>query len=396
MTRPDPAFVYAPELAAFDLAHDHPFKPVRLELTRTLLESAGLLTTEQLVSPAPLSERALLEVHDGRFVEAVKAASRGEDVPSAQAYGLGTSDNPIFAGMHEAVMGVVAATVTAVDLVASGARRRAANFSGGLHHGLAARASGFCLYNDLAVAIRHAVQHYGVRVAYVDLDAHHGDGVQWIFYEDPAVLTVSLHESGRYLFPGTGHTYETGKAAGRGTAVNVPLEPYTEDESFLEVFDLVVPAALRHYRPDLIVLQAGADMHAHDPLADMSLTLTAMAESYRRVAALADELTEGRLVVTGGGGYDPYRTVPRAWAHAWAALTGTSLPTALPQEWLQTWREKLGGPGAHLPDSSLEDPRDFPPVPRRAAITRRNRLVATRTMETLQHMWQDPHPNGGR
>ncbi len=395
MKGPDHAFVYAPELAGFDLSADHPFKPVRLELTRTLLESCGLLQPEQLVTPAPLAEQALLSVHDHRFVEAVKAASRGEKVPNAQAYGIGTSDNPVFGGMHEAVLGVAAATVTAVDLVASGQARRAANFSGGLHHALAARASGFCLYNDLAVAIRRAVDQHGLRVAYVDLDAHHGDGVQWIFYEDPDVLTVSLHESGRYLFPGTGHTYETGKGAGRGRSVNVPLEPYTEDESFLEAFDLVVPAALRWFRPDLIVLQAGADMHAHDPLADMSLTLNAMQESYRRVAALADELTEGRLVVTGGGGYDPYRTVPRAWSHAWAVLTHQELPEELPGEWLDEWRERLGNAAVNLPTTSREDARDFAPVPRRAAISRRNRLVAARTIETLQELWSS-EVDGGR
>lgn len=395
MSGPDHAFVYAPDLAAFDLANDHPFKPIRLELTRTLLESSGLLTPDQLVKPDAVTERALLSVHDRRFVEAVKAASNGEPVQGAQVYGLGTSDNPIFAGMHEAVMGVVAATVTAVDLVASGRALRAANFAGGLHHGLSARASGFCLYNDLAVAIRHAVKQHGLRVAYVDLDAHHGDGVQWIFYEDPNVLTVSLHESGRYLFPGTGHTYETGKGAGRGSAVNVPLEPYTEDDSFLEVFDTVVPTALRHFAPDLIVLQAGADMHTFDPLADMSLTLSAMAESYRRTVALADELTGGRLVVTGGGGYDPYRTVPRAWAHAWAALTGTDMPQELPAQWRHSWQQRLGNLPFELPNTSTEDPAQFVPVPRRAAITRRNRLVANRTMETLQHLWSSNGPNGG-
>ena len=396
MKGPDHAFVYDPQLAGFDLAEDHPFKPIRLELTRTLLQSCGLLTADQLVAPAPLAERALLEVHDHRFVEAVKAASRGEDEHGARSYGLGTSDNPIFEGMHEAVMGVAAATVTAVDLVATGRARRAANFAGGLHHAQAARASGFCLYNDLAVAIRRAVDEHGLRVAYVDLDAHHGDGVQWLFYEDADVLTVSLHESGRYLFPGTGHTYETGKGAGRGHSVNVPLEPFTEDESFLEVFDLVVPTALRWFQPDLILLQAGADMHVRDPLAEMSLTLNAMQESYRRVATLADELTGGRLVITGGGGYDPYRTVPRAWAHAWAALTDQQLPEELPSAWLAEWRERLGSLAADLPDTSQEDAGEFPPVPRRAAIARRNRLVATRTIEMLQELWDSLELDGGR
>ncbi len=396
MSGPDHAFVYAPQLASFDLSRDHPFKPVRLELTRTLLESAGLLTDAQLVAPAPLPDEALLGVHDKRFVAAVKAASKGEEVANAQQFGLGTSDNPIFTGMHEAVLGVVAATVTAVDQVALGRSLRAASFAGGLHHAMPARASGFCLYNDLAVAIHRAVHHHGLRVAYVDLDAHHGDGVQWIFYEEPAVLTVSLHESGRYLFPGTGATYETGKGRGRGAAVNVPLEPYTEDESFLEVLELVVPTALRRFAPDLIVLQAGADMHAHDPLADMHLTLAAMRRSYERLVELAEELTGGRIVVTGGGGYDPYRTVPRAWGHAWAALTGTQLPPDLPTRWREQWLESLGSLATNLPQHAYDDPATFAPQPRRAAISRRNRLVASRTMSTLNELWNSTGKDGGR
>ena len=213
--------------------------------------------------------------------------------------------------MHEAVARVCAATVTAVDLVASGKVQRAVNLSGGLHHALFDKASGFCVYNDLVLGIEHAIRRYGLRVAYVDLDAHHGDGVQWLLYDRAEVLSVSLHESGRYLFPGTGHTYETGRDAGRGLSVNVPLEPFTEDDSFLEAFEAVVPASLEMFKPDLIVLQAGADMHRYDPLADLSLSTRAFERSYARMSELADEFCEGRLVATGGGGYDPYRTVPR-------------------------------------------------------------------------------------
>ncbi|NLG09749.1 MAG: acetoin utilization protein AcuC [Deinococcales bacterium] len=382
-------FVYAPALAGFELAREHPFKPLRLELTRSLLEATGLLAADEVVAPEPLPPAALLAVHERRYVAAVEAASRGERPSDLLLYGLGTGDNPVFAGMHEVVLGVCAATVTAVDLVASGRARRAASFAGGLHHAQAAKASGFCLYNDLALGIRHAQQAYGLRVAYLDVDAHHGDGVQWLFYEDPTVLTVSLHESGRYLFPGTGHVYETGRGAGRGTAVNVPLEPYTEDASFLEAFDTVVGPALRAFAPDLIVLQAGADMHRFDPLADLNLTLAGMAACYERVVALADELTGGRLVVTGGGGYDPYRTVPRAWAHAWAALTGRQLPATLPERWRAVWHARLGPEAAALPRTASEDPDDFPPAPHRDAITRRNRHVAQRALATLQELWRE-------
>jgi len=386
-------FVYDPALAAFELAPEHPFKPVRLELTKTLLESAGLLASDEVVAPATMDDDELLEVHDPRYVAAVRAASRGEVPKDAVAFGLGTGDNPIFEGMHDAVLRVCAGTRTAVDLVASGSATRAANFAGGLHHAMRDRASGFCVYNDLALGIRHAVHRHGMRVAYVDLDAHHGDGVQWLFYDDDRVLTVSLHESGRYLFPGTGHTYETGRGRGRGASVNVPLEPFTEDASFLEVFDLVVPSSLRAFQPDLIVLQAGADMHRHDPLADLGLSLTGMAEAYRRVSDLATELTDGRLVVTGGGGYDPYRTVPRAWAHAWAALSGRELPASLPAGWVEHWGRRLGRP---VPDTSHEDVSAWPAQPRREAIARRNRTVAERAMATLEGIWRSRASDEGR
>ncbi len=381
-------FVSDPGLADFQLAVDHPFKPVRYELTRTLLSAAGALGDDEVVAPQPIGDDDLRSVHDDRYVAAVLASSSPASRPpdsQLQRYGLGTSDNPVFPRMHELVRGVVAATVSAVDLVASGEALRAASLAGGLHHALQGRASGFCVYNDLAVAMRRAVDRYGLRVAYVDVDAHHGDGVQWLFYDDPRVMTVSLHESGRYLFPGTGHTYETGNGAGRGTSVNVPLEPFTDDDSFLECLELVVPEALRRFAPDLIVVQAGADMHHRDPLADLGLTLSGMRESYRRLVALAEELTGGRLVLTGGGGYDPYRTVPRAWAWAWAELTGRDLPTMVPSGWRERW---AGALGVELPERFDEDEAPEP-SPRRESIASRNRSVAERLMAQLAEIWRE-------
>jgi acetoin utilization protein AcuC len=381
-------FVYDPQLAEFELGPDHPFKPLRFELTRTLLGAAGLLHDSDLVRPAVLDEDDILMVHDRRFVEAVKSvtvADKASFDPSLATFGLGTSDNPLFDDMHDKIARVCAATVTAVDLVASGTATKTANMAGGLHHALRDRASGFCVYNDLAIAIRKAVDHYGLRVAYLDIDAHHGDGVQWLFYDDPAVLTISLHESGHYLFPGTGHTYETGKDDGRGTSVNVPLEPFTEDESFLECFDMVVPRAIERFAPDLIVLQAGADMHRFDPLADLWLSLDGMGRCYQRVVELADACSGGRLVVTGGGGYDPYQTVPRAWARLWAEVTGQRLPANLPTAWVEEWEQRLG---VSLPTVSGEDPATWTPAPRRAAITSRNRSVAERLLANLEKIWE--------
>jgi len=382
------AFVYDPRMARFELHPDHPFKPLRVELTRSLLTSAGLLADPEVVPPTPLTDDDLLAVHDRAYVEAVKALSAGGPTTGAARWGLGTADNPIFAGMHELVRLVCAGTVTALDAVASGAATRALNLGGGLHHALQDRASGFCVYNDLALAIRRAVDRYGLRVAYVDLDAHHGDGVQWLFYEDPNVMTISLHESGEYLFPGTGHVYETGKGPGRGLSVNVPLEPYTDDESYLAAFDAVAPRALRAFAPDVIVLQAGADSHHFDPLADLSQTLEGMRQAYLRVVALADELTGGRLVATGGGGYDPYRTVPRAWAHLWAAMTGRELPAELPPAWAETWRGRLPA-GTTLPDRALDGPSDFAPSRNREQVARRNAVVVARVVAALDEIWQD-------
>ncbi len=379
-------FVFDPELAAFQLAPDHPFKPVRYELARTLLLAAGALEPAEVVPPRPVTDEDLLTVHDERYVAMVKAASSPSRPADAQLqrHGLATADNPAFPRMHELVRGVVAATVTAVELVASGEALRAASLAGGLHHALRDRASGFCVYNDLAVAIRRAVDRHGLRVAYVDVDAHHGDGVQWLFYDEPRVLTVSVHESGRYLFPGTGFTYETGNGDGRGSAVNVPLEPFTDDDSFLECFDAVVPRALRRFAPDLIVVQAGADMHHRDPLADLALTLHGMRGAYERLVSLAEELTGGRMVLTGGGGYDAYRTVPRAWALAWAALAGRALPHEVPAAWRAEWGERLG---VALPETFADDPPE--PSPRAAAIASRNRSVAERLMKQLEEIWDE-------
>lgn len=394
------AFLYDPRLTQYTLSDGHPFKPLRLELTRSLLHASGLLEEAHEVVPEAIPDRVLAQVHAPAYLSAVKAASKGERVPRALEFGLGTGDNPIFAGMHEAVSLVCAATLRAVDLVASGAVQRAANLSGGLHHAHFDRASGFCVYNDLAVGIRHAVERYGMRVAYLDLDAHHGDGVQWLFYESSEVMTISLHESGRYLFPGTGHAYELGKDAGRGRSVNMPLEPFTEDESFAESFEAVVPRAMEAFRPDLIVLQAGADMHRFDPLADLALSTYGMERSYKRVSELADRYCAGRLVATGGGGYDPYRTVPRAWSLLWAALSRQEVPERVPESWLERWRASLDAPSPDplnpvplspdlLPRTFHDDSAEHPPIARRGEISSHNRATARRVLATLEPIWAE-------
>lgn len=389
-------FVYAERLATYELSPSHPYKPVRLDLVRTLLDACGLLEDGETMDVQPLDPAELEVVHAREYLRAVKRASDKGPSTDAYAFGLGTGDNPIFSGMHEIGLDICASTATAVDAVLDGAALRTTSLAGGLHHAHHAKASGFCVYNDLAVAIARAVRDRDVRIAYLDIDVHHGDGVQWLFYDDPRVMTISLHESGRYLFPGTGHTYEIGEGEGKGTSVNVPLEPYTGDESFLEAFDTVVPAALRAFAPDLIVLQAGADMHFHDPLADLAVTIEGMHAAYRRVADLADELTDGRLVATGGGGYDPYRTVPRAWAGLWSALTGRPLPDEVPASWRSRWS---GEANVELPRTMLD--ADEPETQgRRDLIRSQNRAVAGRLLDQLRPIWNEgiprvPTPRGG-
>jgi acetoin utilization protein AcuC len=401
----DHVFIYDPPLSDYELSSHHPFKPIRLELTRSLLQHMKLLSPEHERRPQAMSEAQLLSMHSLEYVEMVKAVSKKAGLKStgsnrtgsnrtgssrtleeAYSYGLGTSDNPIFPHMHEAIMGVCAATLSAVDLVASGQATRALNLSGGLHHAHKDRASGFCIYNDLAIAIEHAVRTYQMRVAYVDIDAHHGDGVQGMFYDRADVMTISLHESGRYLFPGTGHTYETGKDAGHGFSVNLPLEPFSQDDSYLEAFEAIVPAALRSFQPDLIVLQAGTDMHRYDPLANLALSVQGMNQSYQRISELADEVCQGRLVATGGGGYDPYRTVPRAWASLWAAMSRQDIPKDIPQAWINAWQNQSP---IDLPKAIHDDLSDWQANPRHPEIVSHNRVVVKRLLNGLEPIWKE-------
>ena len=225
-----------------------------------------------------------------------------------------------------------------------GDARRALNIAGGLHHAHRNQASGFCIYNDLAVAIRWLQREYGARVMYIDYDAHHGDGVQWIFYEDPEVLTLSVHESGAFLFPGTGFIDEIGEGDGYGYSVNVPLEPHTHDRSFMTAFADLVPTIAAAFKPDVIVLQNGCDAHALDPLTHLRCSTRTFEECTRITCAVADEYCNGRIVATGGGGYAIYDVVPRAWALVWCALRGIRDVNAIPEEWRESVEREAGRP----------------------------------------------------
>jgi acetoin utilization protein AcuC len=371
------ALVYSTETRRYDLGANHPFKAIRPEATRSLLEHTNLLEASAIITPEMATLEDALSVHARAYVNRVMTASNGDPVPDHLEYGIGTSDTPIFANMHEATLGVVGATLRAAKLIADGTFTRALNLAGGLHHAHKDKGSGFCVYNDLSVAIAH-LRSRGLRVAYLDVDAHHGDGVQFLHYEDPNVLTISLHETGRYLFPGTGHTYELGRGAGLGYSLNVPLEPYTQDEGFLEALERVVEPALRWFKPDVLVLQAGADAHQFDPLADLALTVQGFAQVFKRIVELAEAHAGGKIIATGGGGYATWTVVPRVWASLYATLEGCTMPEIVPATWLQRWQANSDEP---LPETMQDDPLE---VPRKAHIDAQN----SRTVDTLLEDWK--------
>ncbi|WP_420497257.1 acetoin utilization protein AcuC [Parafrankia sp. FMc2] len=331
--------VWDPAMLDYDFGPSHPLHPVRLALTMDLAGAAGLLDRPGLtVSSAALASDDLIElVHDPAYLRAVRQASPGSATGArlAARFGLGSSDNPVFDRMHAAAALVTGGTLAAARAVWEGTHRHAVAIAGGLHHAMRGTASGFCVYNDPAVAIAWLLSAGASRVAYIDVDVHHGDGVQAAFYDDPRVLTISLHQSGRTLFPGTGFPDEVGVGDAEGTAVNVALPPRTDDAGWLRAFSGVVPVLLRSFRPQVLVTQHGCDTHALDPLADLRLSLEGQTASYAALHTLAHEVCGGRWLACGGGGYALDAVVPRAWTQLLAIATHAPLDPArpLPSDW---------------------------------------------------------------
>ncbi|WP_425573203.1 acetoin utilization protein AcuC [Nocardioides lentus] len=337
--------VFDESLTSYDFGPGHPMHPVRVDLTMRLADSLGVLDRLRTV-PAPVADDDLIRtVHDDDLVRAVTRLGHEGGVDLA--HGLGSEDNPVFRGMHEATAHVVGASVEAFRQVWSGESLHSANVTGGLHHAMPGRASGFCVYNDVAVGIRHLLDLGATRVAYVDVDAHHGDGVQKVFWDDPRVLTISLHETGEMLFPGTGFAADTGGPDAEGTAVNVALPPGTSDAGWLRAFHAVVPPLLREWQPEVLVSQHGCDSHVEDPLTHLNLTVDGHRTTYQALHELAHEVAGGRWVVTGGGGYALVDVVPRSWSHLLAIMTGTPLEPSLatPQSWRDHVTRSLGRGG---------------------------------------------------
>jgi acetoin utilization protein AcuC len=342
-----PLVVWDRRMLGYDLGGDHPLHPLRWDLTWALAGELGVLDDYEVLVPEVADDAALGRVHTAGYIEAVRAASG--PVPMAVGHGLGTDDNPIFPGMHENAALIAGGSIDAARAIAHREVDRAVNFCGGLHHAMPDHASGFCVYNDVALGITAMLDAGVNRIAYIDVDAHHGDGVQAAFYDDPRVLTISLHESPLTLFPGTGWPTELGVGAASGTAVNVALSPGTGDAAWLRAFHAVVPGVVRAFRPEVLVTQQGTDAHREDPLADLMLTVDGQRTTYLALRDLAEEFTGGRWLALGGGGYSPVRVVPRAWTHLLAIVAGRDLHpgTPMPPDWIA--RAAAARPDIELP-----------------------------------------------
>ena len=347
--------VWSPDYLGYTWAAGHPMNPQRLELTMALAGSIGFLDGVDIVAPVSADDTELLRIHTPAYIEAVKKADTSTAVDAVNPpFGLGSTDNPIFPRMHEAASIIAGGTLTAAKEIAAGRTRRAVSIGGGMHHAMAGSASGFCIYNDVAIAISWLLDNGYDRIAYVDVDVHHGDGVQRAFAGDPRVLTVSIHQHPATLWPSTGWSSEIGVGDAEGTAINLAVMPGAVDSVWLRGFHAVVPGAVAAFEPQIVVSQCGVDTHREDPLADLALTVDGQRAAFLAMRDLADRYAEGRWLAVGGGGYGLVRVVPRAWTHLIAAALDRDIDPdrAIPD----SWRERVGelAPGVDLPTTMGE------------------------------------------
>ncbi len=342
------AVIWSEDFLSYRWAHSHPMNPVRLALTMSLARSLGVLDDVDLADPLQIDDDALIPVHSHDYIDAVRAVGSGTASLSgpllARLFGLGDADNPVFDGMHEAARLLVGGTLAAAQAVASGSVRRAVNIGGGMHHAMRSRAAGFCIYNDCSVAIRWLLDHGYDRIAYIDIDAHHGDGVQAEFVADPRVMTISLHQHPATLWPGTGWPTEIGEEDAHGTAVNLPFMPNTPDRLGLRGFHAVVPSMIAEFAPQILISQCGADSHRADPLTDLALTVDGQRAAMIAMRDLAEKYCEGRWIAVGGGGYGVVNVVPRSWTHLLGVVLDRDIPveTTIGEQWCETATEVAG------------------------------------------------------
>ena len=398
-----PLLVFGPRSLDYDFGPSHPLTPRRFGPGIDLLRLIG---AQPGIAPEPAADDELLMSHAAHYLEVVKRFSLLEHGWTKNEAGMGPgSDDPPFSGMHQAAAAVSGGSLRAMEAILRGDVEHAFHPGGGLHHAMPERASGFCIYNDPALAIARA-RRDGLRVMYVDLDVHHGDGVEAIHAADPGVLTISFHESGRYLFPGTGFADEVGEGEAAATVVNVPLEPETGEGAWLSVVTSLVPELAAAFGPDLIVSQHGADSHAWDPLAHLRNTTTAMGIAARLVDQIAHRFAAGRWLSTGGGGYGVYNVVPRSWAQVWLAGAHRDVPDRLPGEWRDRWAAEAARYGTTTLPATFTDPPNAgdPPSRTQDAAERQSRATAALVRDlvvprlirmAVDRSWWQPLPGPG-
>ena len=419
--------LFDPSELHYSFGPEHPMQPARIEALMDLLSTTGLWNRDDEQTRLPLrtaTDEELALVHTRDYISAVERLSASDSATAtaqekaelahlAMHYGFDDGDTPALPGMHEVTANIVGGTLIALSAVmglpeggtfATEDERPLHVFhpSGGLHHAWAERASGFCVYNDAAVAIAYVLRSSEAKVLYIDFDAHHGDGVQRAFYDEPRVMTISFHETGRYLFPGTGDVLELGNGTGRGYSINVPLEPFTEDDSYIEAMDSLLSPLVTSFAPDVILSQHGCDTHRWDPLTHLSLSMHGILAQMKLTHKLVHTYCNGRWVAVGGGGYDLFRVVPRAWSLLWAEMSEQTPPEDLPEAWVSRWRERwlavqeqeeaaqevMGKPSSasHFPTTFKDRSEDFPAQPRRWSISDTNR----HTVALIRHLVVPP------
>lgn len=370
-------YVYSDALLQYRFHNKHPFNQMRLKLTTELLDATGLLHHNQIIKPRIATVDEIATVHKYDYIQAIKRGERNLLTPDEKSkYGLDDEDTHVFPKIHTSTATIVGGGLNLIDAIMEGKFQNGCHLGGGLHHALEGRANGFCVYNDAAIYIKYLNQKYHQRVLYVDTDAHHGDGVQWRFYTSNEVMNYSIHETGKFLFPGSGHYTERGDDQGFGYTINVPLEPYTEHESYMSVFKQTLETVAAAFQPDFIVSVNGSDIHYLDPLTHMHCDLNTLYEIPYVVHDIAKKYANGKVLMLGGGGYNIWRVVPRAWSHVYLSLIDHSpLTGRLPESWLTKWQHYSS---ISLPETWEETFPDFQNIPRTQEITDKNQSVANK------------------
>jgi acetoin utilization protein AcuC len=342
--------IYTEEYQKYNFGKDHPLRPLRLELTYSLMEKLGLLKHPRLtiLKPRLATQKEIETVHSPQYVEVVKKLSENPNDKELISklnpirFGLGPGDNPIFKGMYEASALICGASIIAAETVWEQEDFKITfNPAGGLHHAMKSKASGFCIFNDIGVAIKHLKKlKEDIRIAYLDIDCHHGDGVQWLFYNDPNVLKISYHQDGRFLFPGTGNVNETGEGKGEGFSINFPLLPGTYNKSFINLFRKTTPKLLEAYAPDILITQLGVDTYFDDPLTQMGLSLSVYRDIAQTMKTSAREFCNDKWLAVGGGGY-LMSVVPRAWTIFFARMLDLELKNEIPDSWIKEVKKNV-------------------------------------------------------